>query len=64
MLLSHEDGPSTIEGLRSTLCVNVSGAVVLATTEKHAGMMAGQLPELAVEAEAGDTSTDDDTEGE
>ena len=57
--ITEADGASTIVGLRPTLYVNVPGEVVLATIEKHAGMIAGQIPELAAEEVAYDASADD-----
>ena len=67
LLLPYADGASTIAGLRPTLYVNVPAEVVLETIEMHAGMVAGQLPELATseaseaayDASSDDSATDD-----
>ena len=59
-LLPYADGATTIAGLRPTLYVNVPAEVVLETIEAHAGMLAGQLPELAARVRTGDSSDSSD----
>ena len=60
LILPYADGASTIAGLRPTIYVNVPAEVVLATIEAHAGMVAGQLPELATSERTSDSSDEAD----